>query len=95
MEMSPVSDEEGQQRHHHLAGGPEDVDQVAHQGLVAGAGDLHRQDAHAHEGPQGPEPREHADYKEGGVVRHEGGDQSADRGDEHREEHHLLPAEPV
>ena len=95
MKVSPVSDEEGQESHHHLTRSPQYVDQVTHQGLMARTGDLHGEDAHADEGPQGPEPREHADDKEGGVVRHEGGDQGADGGDEHGEEHHLLPAEPV
>ena len=71
------------------------MDQVAQEGLVADAGDLHGKDAHADECAEGAEPREHADNQEGGVVRHEGGDQSADGGHEHGGEHHLLPAKSV
>ena len=71
------------------------MDQVAQEGLVADAGDLHGKDAHADECAEGAEPREHADNQEGGVVRHEGGDQSADSRHEGGEEYDPLPSKPV
>ena len=82
VEGPPVPDEVGHERHHHLARGPQDVHKVAHQRLVLGAGDLHRQDTHRHEGPQRPEPREHPRDEEEGVGGGEGGRQGGDRGDQ-------------
>ena len=91
----PVTDEVGQERHQHLPRGPEYVNQVSHQGLVPGAGDLHRQDAHRHEGPQGPKTREHSGDQEESVGGREGGNQGGDCGDDHRGEHQLLTAKPI
>ena len=59
VELPPVPDVEGQQGQGHLARRPQQVHQVAHQGLVPGARDLHGQDAHGDKGAEGADTIAH------------------------------------